>query len=345
MSMPDNNRRHAKRVATLIAANRSENTGIFDGLWHWIHGVASGIGHLIGGPIASTFRAIGASIKSIVQVSSLLGVAIGRVAYWVKYHLVIPLENWVKRELAALRARQSREVRFLVGLIYSTTQYVLVVVHRHIRAETSARRRAIGNAEHRARQEIRHLHGTIEREAQSGYSLERDARTAVIVRLLEFAIERDPLLRDLVSTIITGLLDLLTIDDPPARLLIGFLIRKIIDRLGVDAPVGTLVRDLAAPILGQAKPRGLHDVIAEIAARISAVEKWQAEFMLEGGSQVEQAGREWKNITSVAGNLTITAFAVQAVIDPYRWAREVNDTIGRAASDVASAAADIFRGH
>lgn len=345
MTDPRSNRRHARRVGKLIADAHSKDTGVLDGIWHWVNGVASGIGHFIGGPIAGALKAIQVALKDIAEAYLDFITAVGRVVFFVEYHIVKVLRDWVVNQFRQQAAKEARDVRFLVGLISATVQYVLVYAVRMVRAETSARRADVQHAETRALREVRALHHTIEREAESGYRVERDARTNLVIRLLDFAVIRDPLLRDLVGTIVTGLLDLVSIDDPVGRLIAGFLIRQVIDRLGIDKAVGVLIRDLAGPLLGNPKPRNLHDVIMDMSSRMLAIESQQATFMEDGGAQVLQAGKDWRDITGVIGNAAVLAFTVQAVTAPDLWAREISDTIGAVANDTLTKAAALFWGH
>lgn len=344
MTEPGSNSRHARHVGKLIADAHSKDTGIFDGIWHWISGVASGIGHLIGGPISGALKTVQVALKNLVDAYREFISAVGRAVFYVEYRLIKALRDWIISKLKQIEAKEARDVRFLAGLIYSTTQYVLVTSIRYIKAERTAREHAVGLAEQRARREARAVHHAIEAEAESGYRVERDGRTAIILRLLDFAVARDPLLKDVVGTITGGLLDLATIDDPVARLLIGFLIKHVIKRLGVDKALGVLIQDLARPLLGNPKPRNLHDVIMDVSGRILALEAQQATFMEDGGSQVLQAGKDWRDITGVIGNTAILAFTVQAVTDPDLWAQEISRTIGAVANDAGLRAAQLFGG-
>ncbi len=116
------------------------------------------------------------------------------------------------------------------------------------------------------------------------------------------------------------------------------------DALGIDKAVGTLIDALLTGITGAPPPRNLHDVIADISIRLSQVEGQWAQFFTDGGSQVEQAGNDWKDITSVIGNTAIVAFAVQATVDPDGWAAEIADTLGAAANDLGTRAVTLFGG-
>jgi len=137
---------------------------------------------------------------------------------------------------------------------------------------------------------------------------------------------------------------LLSVDDPIARITIGFLIKEVIDRLGIDKALGALIHNLLAPLLGQPVPHDLHDVIADLSARMIADETQWAQFFDDGGSQVEQAGKDWRNITGPVSSVAIVAFTAAAVADPSVWAKDIADTVGRVVNDVALNAVNLFGG-
>lgn len=338
-----NSTRHAKRVAKLITEARSSDTGVLDGIWHWINGVASGIDHLLGDKIVAAIRAVYATFKEEARVYFEVVRTYYRLVYWLQFYVVRRLEQYVNDRLAKAEAAERRDFRYLVRLIYVVATYVLQSALRAVTRERRERQRAIHHAESLAEMRLRAMHGTIEREAASGYRLHRNQRVSIITRLLDYAITRNPALKDIVSAIVSGLLDLLAVDDPPVRFLLGFLITKVIDRLGIDKASGVLAGDLLKPILGTPEPKNLHDVIADISQRLAASDDQWAQFMENGGSQVEQAGRDWRDITGVVGNVAIVAFTAQAVADPNGWAKEIASTAGVAANDMLAAAAQLFR--
>lgn len=345
--MPDlgtTNRGHAKRVAKLIAARKSPDSNVFGGIWHWINGVADGIGRIIGGPVSAMGRAILNHLENLVDAYQELLHAL----WWLQtlvYRLIWGLvRGWIYKLRAQLRAYIRANNAYLIRLIYVTTNQVLMVALSAVRTERRRRVRAVARAEAQAKAEIRALHGVLEREAASGYRIEQSNRVALVIRLLDFTVLRNPALRSVVGDIVSGALDLLSVEDPVARLLLGFLIRHVIDGLGIDKALGHFTDDLLSPLLGDPKPHDLHDVIMDLSRRVLALESQWAQFFTDGGSEVEQAGRDWRDITGPLGTAAVVAFTVQAVTDPVTWARDINDTAGRAASDVVSGAARIFKG-
>jgi hypothetical protein len=213
-----------------------------------------------------------------------------------------------------------------------------------VRAERSARILAITRAEAKAKQEVRALHQTIEREAASAYQVQHAQRVSTVVRLLEFAVTRNPALRDIVGVAIKAILDLASIDDPIARLALGFVMRDLIDKLGVDKLIGHLAADLLAPILGQPKPRNLHAVIEDMGARLVAAEGFEATFTADGGAEVEQAGRLWRDLTSPAAAAGLAGFVAAAIVDPTGWANTITDLVGTPANELVTATANLVKG-
>lgn len=342
MSITKTNRDHSAIVGKQLDASKGSGGGILTSIWHWINGVASGVAHFLSGPITTVIKTYWAYLRELGNIIAKVYTAYGRIIAWI-YHVVYwPLYNFINRERKRIYAKIARVERYLLGVIAVATQTVLTIAVRDVRAEERARVLAIQRQATRDARARRALHAAIEREAASGYALEHAARVALILRLLDFAALRNPLVKRLTGDIATGLLDIASIDDPIARVLFGFLIKHVIDRLGIDKAVGTLISDLAAPIIGDPKPHDIHDVIDDLSKRIGAMEGQWAKFMEDGGSQVEQAGRDWRDYTGLAFNTAIVAFVAQSAIDPKAWASEIQDTIGRPAEDLANRAVSLL---
>lgn len=344
MTLLKTNHDHAAKSARAIKAPVPNQTQVNAGLWHWINGVASGVGHFFGKWVGETFKVEGIWAKYDADLWRWYADAWGHAFSWLHQFVLSPIESRLNRAIARLAAKLAADMRASSRAILAATKAAEAYALDLVRRETAERRRQVAQAEHKARQEIRHLHHTIEREAASGYALERQARTSLIIRLLEILGARNPVVQGLVSDITTALIDLLSVDDPIARITISFLIRHVIDKLGIEKPLGNLIDELLAPILGDAKPRDLHDVIADISQRLGVMESEWAQFYADGGSQVEQAGNEWQAITGAVVSVALTAWVGQAVIDPAAWAGDIQAIIGRPANDLVSAAAALFRG-
>jgi hypothetical protein len=335
---------HARRVAKLLANSQTPDGDPLSGVWSWIDGVANGLDKDLSDSLDGGLKAILAGYQAMLAGFRAMLTAFRRALSWSDYQVWKLVRGWVFRSEQRIYGRISRIRRYLTGLIFTTTQYVLVKCMRAVAAERIARRHAVGDAEGRARREVKALHGTVEREAASAYRMTNDARASLIGKLLDFAAEREPLIRDLTKVVADGVLDILEVDDPVLRIVIGFAVKEIIDRLGIDKAVGVLVSDLVTPILGDRRPTDLHAVILDITSRLGAVESQWATFFQDGGSQVEQAGEGWRDITSIVGDAAILAFTAQAVADPKGWSGEISDTIGTVVNDLAVKAVGLFGG-
>ena len=340
----DTNRGHAKLVAKSMAASGNQPSSVLGGIWHWINGVASGIGHFITGRIDLYAKATTLVVDGIIDAIGEIDKAVGRVIFWQDFMFWHILQRWLARMRRQSNAYADAWGKYLYRLIYVTTNSVLNTAMHAVNTERRQRVRAIAHAEAQAKREIKAMHHLIEREASSGYKIDQQHRLSMIVRLLDFAVVRQPEIRAIVGDIATAVLDLLSVDDPLIRLTVGFLIKEVIDRLGIDKALGKLIDDLLKPLLGQPVPHDLHDVIADMSARLIAGETQWAQFFTDGGSQVEQAGKDWRNITSPLTSVAIVAFTATAVADPSAWARDINATVGRAVNDVAINAVKLFGG-
>ena len=335
---------HARRVAKLISDSNTPDSDPLSGVWSWIDGVANGLDKDLSDSLDGGLKAILAGYQAMLAGFKGMLRAFRRALAWSDYQIWKLVRGWVFRSEQRLYGRISRMRRYLTGLIFTTTQYVLVTCLRAVAAERVERRRAVGDAEGRARREVRAVHGTIEREAASAYRMTDDARASVIVKLLDFAATREPLIKDLTRVIADGVIDILEVDDPILRIAIGFAVKQIVDRLGIDKAVGVLVSDLVTPILGDRKPTDLHAVILDITNRLGAVESQWASFFSDGGSQIEQAGEGWRDITSIIGDAAILAFMAQAVADPKGWSAEISDTVGAVVNDLTVKAVRLLGG-
>ncbi len=344
MTIRDNTKRHARVTAKELTDPDSISTSYAAGLWKWIDGVANGVSHWIGSTVLGGFKAAFQHDVSIVQTFIDVMNTLRRIVFWVDYLVWHTVASWIAKLRKEQQANLLRAIRMLERLIYVRVSAVYALAMRAVRAERLARRKEVAYAEAEARARIKALHGTIEREAASGYRMQNTQRVSIIVKLLDYAATRNPAVRAVTGDIAKSVLDLIEIDDPILRIGLTFLVREVIDKLGIDKAVGTLIDALLTGITGAPPPRNLHDVIADISIRLSQVEGQWAQFFTDGGSQVEQAGNDWKDITSVIGNTAIVAFAVQATVDPDGWAAEIADTLGAAANDLGTRAVTLFGG-
>jgi hypothetical protein len=315
-----------------------------DSVWHWLNGVASGVAHFFGRDVVDAFHTVMAAIEVEVDAYQQFITKLWSIQYWVQIHVLKFLFNYFTKQLRQQVAFIRGQIAKVVRLIYVTTNQVLVTAMHAVRAERTQRIAAVAHAEALTRRDIRALHQTIEREAASAYQVDHATRVNLIVRLLEFAVTRNPELRDIVGVLIRGVLDLLSVDDPLVRLAIGFAIRDVIDKLGIDRLVGNLISRLLEPILGAPKPRNLHAVILDMGKRLVAAESFEATFTEDGGAQVEQAGRTWRDITQPAAAAAIVGFIALGVTEPNAWATVLNDTVGALGNGIIDSTATLVKG-
>ena len=342
MTLDQQNKRHAAQAARKIKHPEGGIGGVLGGIWSWVDGVTSSIGRFITGPLTAFGHAARIAFDQIGHLYVEYYKMLWRYATWLDRTELHWLEGLIRRNQQREDGRERRDFRYLVRLIYVTTQTAMQLAAGWVRREARRRRAGDQLAEARARREIRHLHQVIEREAASGYRIAYPARITLISRLLDLAVTRDPLLKDAVGVVTRGLLDFASIDDPLARWAVGLALRDVIDRLGVDKAIGTLASDLLAPLIGEPRPHGLHDVIADISQRLLAVEGQWSAFFHDGGAEVEQAGTDWAKITSLAGDAATLAFVTLAVSDPAGWARTITDTLGGVGDATVAAATDLI---
>lgn len=344
MTVDPTGNRNSRKAFGDIRKTHGVVQSALDGIWHWLNGVASGIANFFGKSVVDAFHTVLGAIETEIDWwQKAVGIYF-KLYYWIQIHVLKYLFNLVMAKYNKAIAQLRQAVRYLERLIYVTTQYVLVLSLRAVKAETVAREKAIKAALAIAARDDRMLHQTIEREAASAYQVQRNERVSTIVRILEFAVTRNPELKTIIGDAITALLDLLAIDNPIARLALGFVIRDLIDKLGVDRLVGQMASDLLRPLLGAPKPRNLHGVILDMGQRLVAAESFEARFTEDGGSQVEQAGSLWRDITQPAIATSIVGFVALGVIDPNGWAKTLTNTVGRVGNDLVTGTADLIKG-
>lgn len=345
--MPDlktTNSGHAKITAKHIKVSGNSTKQVEGDYWHWINGISDSIGHFFGTTIVNLAKVVRDLGFDYIDAFREAVSAIWRLEAKFERYIWHTVWGWLFRLRKHTTAQIHHTKLQLIRLLFVVSNQVLAVALKWVRSERRARIRDVNRARAQARSEIRALHHTIEREAASGYRVGQQDRLDLIQKLLDFAVTRNPILRDVVGRMVGLILDLLSVDDPPLRLLIGFLINHVIDKLGIDKAVGTAARDMLAPLLGEPKPRDLHDVVVDMSKRMLNGEAQWTQFYTNGGAQVEQAGDFWRNITGPLGTAAIVAFSVEAITNPDAWAKEITDTIGRAANDVISGAEHIFKG-
>lgn len=253
--------------------------------------------------------------------------AIDRLEGWTHATITKPIQSWTRRQIAKLWFVIVANRKMLWARITRVNADIRAWVMRLIRHERIARRRADTRLHAFALMKAKWALQMVQRQAAGGYRTGYSGQVNMAVRILQDIATRNPLVRRIVGVLVTGVLDLASIEDPLARLTAGFLLRHVVDKLGVDKPLGDLATSILSPLLGQPHPKTLHDVIVAVTGRIGALEQNWATFMADGGPQVEQAGQQWRDLTSPVLDAALIAFAVAGVIDPAGTARELATVI------------------
>lgn len=311
-----------------ITGGASNIVDTLEDVWRFAADVLTGLRYVFTHPVTSILNAVAIFSAWISGNVVALRNALNRLVPWYDLHRLNPLRSQVLKWFAQLRAR----IAYLFALAYlfinlryhQAREYALGLVT----AEHKAMLKAFATAEAYTRQLVSALHKDIESEAAKGYSSTVRDRATVINRIADLIATRNPAVRTIVSDLIKIVLDLLAIDDPLARLAAGFIVREIVNRLGIDKAAGQLLADLVGPLAGNPKPDNLRDVINNIGLRLDVLESQQATFMDDGGSQILQAGKEWKGITGYLTDAAMLAFFADAVARPQQWAREVAAVMG-----------------
>lgn len=270
--------------------------------------------------------------------------AIRRLEGWSTATIKQPILNHTNRQLARVWAQFSALRRWVEQQIdYAEAAlkrwaWRLVATERRYRIEGDAAARAYAQAQ--ARWALQ----TANREAASGYQATRAGRVSVITRLLDAVAGRVPVVRELTGRVITILVDVIEIDNPLLRLAATFLLGRVISALGIDKLMGEAADALLSPLLANPNPKNLHDVITDLSTRVGALEAQWAQFMANGGPQVEQAGQQWRDITGLAVDAALLAFAVGAVADPAATAKDLSAVVRPVGTSTIEAMGRILAG-
>ena len=302
-------------------------------LWHYITSVHDVLAWLAATPILRFYRAALLNFTVLGVAVTAVRDVLDRLAAWIWIHEVLPVKVSLTNQIIALRAWTVQQFRLTRQLIEQRYQQALAYTRLLVGIEATLRLKG-DELEAAARiKGDKTVLATVQQQAASAYNAGLHDRLGIIGQVLDDLAGHTPLVKDLVTAALRWIVDIENVDDPLVRWALNKAITEIVNDAAIDRAAGQLAQQLLGPIIGQPKARGLHDVIADIAARLAAMEhEWQ-QFMMHGGSEVEQAGDEWKTITGVLVDLGLVAFTGQAALDPVGWAREVSDTIGVVGND------------
>lgn len=323
----------AKDAWNAIGGAAGDVVGALQKVWSYITSLHSLLSWVVGFPVLQVLRAIHAHSTATSDALAALLAAIARLKNWIWAHEVNPVRLQLLAAIAALKAWTQVQIGQIYLAMYRDLVEALSYTRFLVGVERLWRIQAI-NREHAAMlAQIRALHQLIEREAASGYNTGTPDRKSVIQKLLTDLAERDPAIKGLVGELVRIVIDIDTIDNPVIRFLAGKLLSDIVAHLGIDQAISDLISRLLGPLAGQPKATGLYDVEKDVARRLTALEDQWAAFMHDGGPELEQAGRGWKDLGSLGVDAAILGFVGLAVRNPQQWSTAVNDTIGIAAGD------------
>lgn len=312
----------------------------YSAVWHYISNVHNALSWITGyaqlHALISILRALGHHSDGLEAIRK----ALRRLPRWLWLTMINPAVTRLSRRIAAL-AGWTRLHLFLLWL--ATVRLVAAERAARIKADRAERAQRIAavSAEHAAMlKAVAACLSTVQRQAATGYNMTLHDRMTVVGKLLNDLADRSPAVKGLVSDLVSAMFDLETIDNPVARFLVSHLLSQVVAHLGIDQATGELIAQLLGPIAGQPKASGLQDVTRDIGGRLNVLEGQWAQFMHDGGEDVEDAGSQWKTLSALTVDAALLGFFGLAVGDPSAWATGVADTVGAAGNATLDA---VFR--
>lgn len=320
----------------------SDIESVLQKFWSFITTLRSLLSWVVANPVLALLEAVRGWIIIANGVIGEIRDALHRIGPWTWATQVLPVLRLLEGRIASLRAWAIVQLHNTALHIELRYREAVAWTNLQVGNERNARIAAV-KSEHAAMlAQIRALHSTIEKEAVSGYDTGTPDRKTVLQQLLTDLAGRDPAVKGLVSDLLKLVIDVDTIDNPLLRYAATKLLSQIIAHLGIDQAISDLIGRLLGPLMGDQRPAGLYDVEKDVAARLSALEAQWAAFMANGGPEVEQAGKGWKDGGSLIVDVAILAFAGLAYTDPSAWATGVNDTIGAGANAAMTGIVDLI---
>jgi hypothetical protein len=335
---------HYASVAWSGVTSAVENpVATLESVWHFIGSVQTLLDNLFSNVNKDVLHAYLMYLNWITEGMKDYLAMVVRIKNWIWGHQVNPTRINLLKAINAVKAYAARWIHWIIvfeNLLYlRSIKYTLNMVTQ----ERGARIKDVLAARAYSVKLVKACLATVQQEAADGYNSETKQRQSVIVKIADDLITRNPAVKTAVADMIKLMLDAAEIDDPLIRVALNLALGKVIDSLGIDKVAGSLMGDLIDSLTGSGPPKTLESVAANIAARITALEDNWADFMVNGGPEVEQAGESWKKWASIIGDAAIVGFFGAAVADPTTWAAGVNDTAGALVNGTVSGIADLIR--
>lgn len=302
-------------------------------LWSYASSVYQGLAWWAKAIISPGYYLINAELNAAVDFIRDVRDGLDRVAWWVDNYMIGPATQRLLIRIIVLQAWTTVQFALLTKLVY----VLHIVEERHtdvmVGQEREQRIKDIASARAYSRALTTQLHQSIEAEAAAGYKAGQGIRTTLLAELAADLHVRGLLDAAATEILIKAVDALVAIDNPVIAAAANRVISTLIKKSGIGADLGDLIDRLINPGAGGNTPKDLHGVIADLTHRIGQIEDWISKFMLDGGPEVEDAGRQWKLLNSLAVDAALLAFFGQAVAAPEAWATEVSDTVGVLAND------------
>lgn len=300
----------------------------FQSLWHYTSSLHNVLYYLVGGPFWKLwYRAI-SHLNAVYVIMQLINRAHHRIPGYIKLTQTDPAVAMLLARIADLKRWVLWQLFILRVIIQALYEAALAYTRLLVGIERNARI-AADAAEHAAMlKAVAAALATVQHEAADGYNAGLRDRLSTVAQLLNEIADRSPIVKDLVRVLVPLVVDLETIDNPLIRFGIGKLLGEIIGKLGIDRVTGDLIQRLLGPFTSGGKVTDLEGAFRDTSTRLTNLEQQWADFMAAGGPEVEQAGREWKDLTSVTVDAALLGLFALAVADPQAWATGVADTVG-----------------
>lgn len=268
--------------------------------------------------------------------------ALDRVGWWVYQYMVTPVRATLQLEIGLLKLWAMVEFAHVIKLMYLLDALQTVRTDILVGREREQRIAGVNAAKAFAQTLKNQLHVTIENEAVAGYKAGLGIRTTIVQQLAQDLNARG-LLDKLTTELLVKAIDtVMVIDDPALAAVANRIVRAIIAKTGLGQDIADLIDRLITPGAGGAAPKNLTGVIADITHRLGQIEQWITEFMLDGGPELEDVGKQLKTINSLTVDAALLLFFGQAVTSPVTWAKEVNDTVGTLVNETLGRIMDLI---
>jgi hypothetical protein len=305
----------------------------FQALWSYVASVLSGLSWVLLSIVSPGFLIGYVEQKTLLLIIRDTRDAVDRVAWWVWEYMITPVRADLRIQILVEQQERIAAIAELHNLVLVLHLVEQRYTDQEVAVERSQRVAAITSARAYSVALTTQLHQTIEAEAVAGYKAGQGIRTTLVQQLAQDLNVRG--LLDAVTTeILVKAIDVIvSIDSPELSAVANKVISELVKKSGISGDIADLISRLITPGAGGADPKNLTAVIADLTHRIATLEDWISEFMLGGGAELEEEGKQLKTINSLVVDAALLAFFVQAVTSPSTWATEVNDTVGTVAND------------